>query len=399
MDNSNQPLKGIRVVDLTEALAGPYCGMLLGDFGADVIKVERPGRGDQARGYGPPFVEGESAYFLSLNRNKRSITVNLATPAGQEVMHRLLSGADVFLLNMPRQSSWDKYGFDYDSVAAENPGIIYGAISGYGHTGPRAGAPGYDVIAQAESGTMSLTGEPDGEPMRFPTPMADMTTALYATIGVLAALQAREKSGRGQLLDISLLESQVSWLTNLVPAYFLTGKPQTRIGNAHPMLVPYRLYKARDKAFNLGVGTDTLWRRLCQAIDRPDLEADERFTTNADRVRNRGHLEPILDDHFALHDAQYWLERLREARIPCGPVNSLPEILSDDHFRQRGGVVDIDHPVVSGLQTLANPIRFSETKPQYDRHPPLLGEHTSEVLAELGYTNAEITALKEGGAV
>jgi len=399
MDSSNQPLIGIRVVDLTEALAGPYCGMLLGDFGADVIKVERPGRGDQARGYGPPFIEGESAYFLSLNRNKRSITVNLATPAGQEVMHQLLSSADVFLLNMPRQSSWEKYGFDYDSVAAENPGIIYGAISGYGHSGPRAGAPGYDVIAQAESGTMSLTGEPDGEPMRFPTPMADMTTALYATIGVLAALQAREKSGRGQLLDISLLESQVSWLTNLVPAYFLTGQPQPRIGNAHPMLVPYRLYKARDKAFNLGVGPDSLWLRLCQAIDRPDLAVDERFTTNADRVRNRQQLEPILDDQFAQHEAQYWLEKLREARIPCGPVNSLSEILSDDHFRQRGGVVDIDHPVVSGLQTLANPIHFSETQPRYDRHPPLLGEHTSEILAELGYTPAEIEILKKDAAV
>jgi formyl-CoA transferase/CoA:oxalate CoA-transferase len=246
---------------------------------------------------------------------------------------------------------------------------------------------------------MSLTGEPEGEPMRFPTPMADMTTALYATIGILAALQAREKSGRGQLLDISLLESQASWLTNLVPAYLLTGKPQPRIGNAHPMLVPYRLYKARDKAFNIGVGTDSLWQRFCQAIDRPDLAADERFKTNADRVRNRQELEPILDAHFAGQDARYWLERLRGSRIPCGPVNTLPEILANDHFIQRGGVVEVDHPLVSGLRNLANPIHFSETKPRYDRHPPLLGEHTEEILGELGYDAAEITTLQEDGAV
>lgn len=399
MDETKLPLAGMQVVDLTEALAGPYCGMLLGDFGADVIKVERPGRGDQARGYGPPFVEGESAYFLSLNRNKRSITLNLVDPAGQQVMRRLLTRADIFLLNMPRQSSWKKYGFDYESIAVINPGIIYGAISGYGHSGPRAGAPGYDVIAQAESGTMSLTGEPDGEPMRFPTPMADMTTALYATIGILAALQARENSGKGQLLDISLLESQVSWLTNLVPAYFLTGKPQPRIGNAHPMLVPYRLYQASDKAFNIGVGTDSLWQKFCRAIERPDLTSDGRFTTNADRVRNRQELEPILDAHFAQHEAQHWLERLREARVPCGPVNTLPEILSDDHFRRRGGVIAIDHPLVDGLQTLANPVHFSETKPRYARHPPLLGEHTDEILAELEYAAAEIDALRKNGTV
>jgi crotonobetainyl-CoA:carnitine CoA-transferase CaiB-like acyl-CoA transferase len=392
-------LEGIKVIDLTEALAGPYCGMMLGDLGADVVKVERPGRGDQARGYGPPFVEGESAYFMSLNRNKQSLTLNLTSVEGQGIMRRLLTGADVFLLNMPRQSSWKKYGFDYETVSAINPGIIYAAISGYGHSGPRAGAPGYDVIAQAESGTMSLTGEPEGEPMRFPTPMADMTTALHATIGVLAALQARERSGRGQMLDLSLLESQVSWLTNLVPAYFLTGRPQARIGNAHPMLVPYRLYQARDKAFNIGVGTDSLWQRFCQALDLPDLAADERFRRNADRVRNREELEPLLDAHFAQHEAGYWLERLRDARIPCGQVNSLPEILDDAHFLHRGGVVEIDHPLVSGLKVLANPLHFSETPPLYERHPPLLGEHTDEILDSLGYNEEDIVDFRAVGAV
>lgn len=399
MSEQIQPLAGKRIIDLTEAMAGPICGMLLGDMGADVIKVERPGRGDQARGYGPPFVEGESAYFMSLNRNKRSLTLNLATDAGQEIMQRLLHRADVFLLNMPRQSSWKKYGFDYEVVSAKNPGIIYAAISGYGHTGPRANAPGYDVIAQAEAGTMSLTGEPDGEPMRFPTPMADMTTGLYATIGILAALQAREQTGRGQLLDLSLLESQASWLTNQVPAYYLTGTPPARIGNAHPMLVPYRLYRARDRAFNVGVGTEPLWQRFCSAIDLPDLVEDPRFTTNADRVRNRDELEPILDAHFAQRDADDWLGRLRAARIPCGPVNTLPDILSDEHFLARGGVVEIPHPLVGSFKTLANPIHFSETPPRYHRHPPLLGEHTDELLAELDYDPDAIAGFRQAGAV
>lgn len=399
MSETMQPLAGIHVVDLTEALAGPVCSMLLGDLGADVVKVERPGRGDQARGYGPPFVEGESAYFMSLNRNKRSLTLNLVTESGQEIMQRLLLRADVFLLNMPQQASWEKYGFAYEAVAAKNPGIIYAAISGYGHTGPRAGDPGYDVIAQAESGTMSLTGEPDGSPMRFPTPMADMTTGLYATIGILAALQARQRSGQGQLLDLSLLESQVSWLTNLVPAYYLTGRPPERIGNAHPMLVPYRLYQARDKAINVGVGTDSLWQRFCQAIDRPDLAEDPRFDTNGDRVRNRKDLEPILEAHFAQQDADHWLEKLRSVRVPCGQVNGLSDILSDKQFLARGGMVELSHPLVGHFQTLANPIHFSATPVTYRQHPPLLGEHTDEILTELGYTPGDITSLQEAGAV
>lgn len=399
MTESVKSLGNVRVVDLTEALAGPVCGMMLGDLGADVVKVERPGRGDQARGYGPPFVEGESAYFVSLNRNKRSLTLDLTTKIGQEIMERLLLQADVFLLNMPRQSSWQKYGFDYETIAARNPEIIYAAISGYGHTGPRAGQPGYDVIAQAEAGTMSLTGEPAGPPMRFPTPMADMATGLYATIGVLAALQARSQTGRGQLLDISLLESQASWLVNLVPAYFLTGNPPDRLGNGHPMLVPYRLYQARDRAFIIGVGTDSLWQRFCQAIDRPDLATDPRFMTNGDRVSNRELLEPFLDEHFVKQDAAYWITRLQDARIPSGQVNSLPDILADDHFLARQAVAEVDHPAIGQLKMLANPIHFSETQPVYDRHPPLLGEHNEEVLAELGYSPAEIEDIQTAGGV
>lgn len=399
MSQSDSPLHGIFTVDLTEALAGPFCGMMLGDLGADVVKIERPGRGDQARGYGPPFISGESAYFLSLNRNKRSLSLNLATEDGQGIMQRLLARADILLLNMPRQSSWKKYGFDFETVSGRNPGIIYAAISGYGHTGPRAGEPGYDVIAQAESGTMSLTGEPKGEPMRFPTPMADMTTGLYAVIGVLAALRARDRTGRGQLLDLSLVESQASWLTNLVPAFLLTGQPPARIGNAHPMLVPYRLYQARDRAFNVGVGTDTLWKRFCRAIGLPELIDDPRFAINADRVSNREQLEPILDDHFAHRNAADWLARLQAERIPCGPVNTLPDILSDEHFLERKGLIKMDHPTVGTFEMLSNPLHFSDTPPVYDRHPPLLGEHSDEILRELGFSTNDIRGMRTAGAV
>ena len=390
MSESNRSLSGIQVVDLTEALAGPICGILLGDLGAEVVKVERPGTGDQARSYGPPFVAGESAYFMSLNRNKRSLVLDLRTSSGQEVMQRLLARADVFLLNMPRRASWKKYGFDYETVSGNNPGIIYAAVSGYGHSGPRAGEPGYDVIAQAESGTMSLTGEPGGAPMRFPTPLADMTTGLYATIGVLAALQARAKTGKGQLLDLSLLESQASWLTTLVPASLLTGQSPARIGNAHPMLVPYRLYQARDRAINIGVGTNSLWKRFCAAIDRIELVDDPRFQNNADRVRNRDQLEPILDELFLQMDADEWLEKLRAERIPCGAVNSLPDLLEDAHFLARNGLVEMEHPTVGAFQMLSNPIHFSETPPVYERHPPLMGEHNEEILKELGYSAEEM---------
>ena len=393
MSESNQSLRGINVIDLTEAMAGPVCGMLLGDLGADVIKVERPGKGDQSRGFGPPFVAGESAYFMSLNRNKRSLVLDLSARTGQEVMQRLLARADVFLLNMPRQASWKKYGFDYETVAKKNPGIIYAAVSGYGHTGSRAGEPGYDVIAQAESGTMSLTGDPGGDPMRFPTPMADMTTGLYSTIGVLAALRARDRSGRGQLLDLSLLECQVAWLTHLVPAFHITGEPPARIGNAHPMLVPYRLYQARDRAINIGVGTDALWRRFCRAIDRDDIVDDPRFCTNADRVLNRDQLEPILDALFTRRDADEWLDKLRAERIPCGAVNTLPDLLSNVHFLERNGLVEMDHPTVGSIKMLANPIHFSETPPVYERHPPLIGEHNEEILRELGYSDNEVKGM------
>ena len=390
-------LEGITVIDFTQALAGPYCTMLLGDLGADVIKIERPGVGDQSRGWGPPFLEGESAYFLSCNRNKRSLTLNVATDEGQRIMHCLLESADVFINNLPRQSSLDKYGLDAITWRQRNPRLIHCSITGFGRTGPYANRGGYDVLAQAMSGTMALTGEPEGEPTRFPTAIADITAGIYALTGILGALLVRERTGEGQALDIALLDSQITWLSYVAANYFATGERPPRLGNLHPTIVPYQPFRARDKFFIVGVGSERLWQRFCQAIDRLDLAKDDRFSTNADRVRNRSLLEPILDDYFVKRDAAEWLNRLRAARIPCGPVNSLPDILSDKHFLSRGGVLEMDHPLVAGLKMLANPIHFSNTAPTYERHPPLLGEHSDQILGEVGFTKDEIREFRASG--
>ncbi|MGC8836840.1 MAG: CaiB/BaiF CoA transferase family protein, partial [Anaerolineae bacterium] len=277
-------LAGLRVVDLTQALAGPFCTMILGDLGADVIKVERPGEGDQSRGWGPPFLQGESAYYLSTNRNKRSLTLDLDKPAGQEVMARLLEGADVFLTNIPRWDSLRKRGLDYETVHARWPRLIYCIISGFGMTGPYAGRSGYDLVAQAMSGTMALTGEPEGEPQRFPSALADMTAGLYAVIGILAALEARRRTGEGQLIDISLLEGQIAWLTNIVGTYFATGQDLPRLGNVHPNITPYQPFPARDGYFILAVGTERLWHKLCEVLGIEEtVGRDPRFATNPDR--------------------------------------------------------------------------------------------------------------------
>ena len=389
------PLDGIKVIDQTQALAGPYCSMILGDLGADVIKIERPGVGDQSRTWGPPFLEDESTYYLAVNRNKRSLALNFARPDGQEIMHRLLDEADIFLTNLPRIASLQKYKIDFDTLHSRNQGLIYAAISGYGHSGPRAGQPGYDIIAQGESGTMALTGDPSGGPTRFPTPIADMTTGLFALVGLLSALHVRHQSGQGQFVDVSLLESQMTWLENYAGEYFTNSEEPPKRGNSHPQVVPYEPMQGGDgEWFILGVGSDNIWHKFCDLANLQRLRDDPRFYTNAERVRNREELLPLLQEVVQHRPAHEWLERLTAAGIPCGPIRNVSEALTDPHVAARGFIVELEHPLLGMLKSLATPIHLSQTGLSYRRYPPRLGEHSAEILAEIGYSSSQIEAFR-----
>jgi crotonobetainyl-CoA:carnitine CoA-transferase CaiB-like acyl-CoA transferase len=378
-------LDGIRVVELTEALAGPYCAMLLGDLGADVIKVERPGIGDQSRTWGPPFVGSESAYFLATNRNKRSIVLNYDDPKDMETLHRLLARADVFISNQPSLASLQRRGIDPATLRARHPRLIYCAISGYGFTGPKVGQPGYDILAQAQAGVMSFTGEPDGGPMRFPIAIADMTTGMYAAMGILAALFARERTGQGDFLDLALFDSQLTWLANVGSSYLNAGVSPERWGNAHPNIVPYQLFRGADQRhFVVAVGTTDLWRRLLAVLDLEQLSTDSRFATNPDRIRHRDQLIPLLQQCFDSLPSSAWLDRLAKADIPAAAIQTVGEALRDPQTLSRGLVVEIQHPALQTARSIANPIR-SEAQPiLYRLPPPTLGEHTRQILEELG---------------
>jgi len=393
-------LDDILIVDLTQALAGPYCTMLLGDMGAEVIKIEQPGTGDQSRGWGPPFVRGESTYFLSVNRNKKSLTLNLKSDEGREILHRLIVRADVFIHNMPRQSSQRKTGVDAETLMRLNPRLIYVSISGYGTTGPYAERPGYDLIAQGESGLMSITGDPEGEPMRYPIPLADMTTGVYAALGVVGALLNRRRTGQGQVLDLSLLESQTAWLAILASAYLNAGKEPQRLGNLHPNIVPYQVFRAKDKYIIVAVGTQRLWERFCQAVGLADtVMNDPRFATNADRLAHRQELVELLQNILSEKEADYWLEALRQAQIPSGPINSVPEALTHPQLLERGFIVELEHPLAGLVKSLGNPIHFSHTPVSYRLPPPTLGEHNEPILRELGFTSEEIHHFSETGVI
>ncbi len=385
--NSNSPLRHLHVVEMTEALAGPYCSMLLGDLGADVIKVERPGQGDQSRGWGPPFLQGESAYYLSVNRNKRSLQLDIKDPREQELLLEILSTADVFVTNIPRMASLERAGIDPDSVRRRNPRLVYAAISGYGHTGPKAGRGGYDLIAQGEAGLMAITGDASSAPIRFPTPMADITAGIYTVIGILAALYARDEpisgTGRGQFVDVSLVDAQTTWLANLAGSYFATGERPRPLGNIHPTITPYQPLRARDKMLIVAVGTERLWRRFCEILEfERTIMTDPRFATNADRNTNREHLIPLIEVKMATADAAEWVERLVDSGIPAGPINLPDDTLTDEQILARGMVVELEHPLIGLVKSLGNPIHLSETGPSYRRYPPSLGEHNDEIRAE-----------------
>lgn len=394
-----QILDNIKVVDLTQALAGPYCTMMLGDLGADVIKIEQPGQGDQSRGWGPPFVKGESTYFLSINRNKRSLTLNIKSEPGREILHKLIAGADVFVCNIPKESSRQRAGVDATTLQAINPGLIYCLISGYGSDGPYGERPGYDVIAQGEAGLMSVTGEPEGEPMRYPIPIADITTGMYATMGIMGALMTRQKTGRGQALDMTLLESQSAWLTILASGLMNGGQEPERLGNVHPNIVPYQVFKAKDKFFIIAVGTERLWAIFCDTLALEHLKNDPRFATNPNRNQNRSALISILEELFATQPADYWIDKLRETGIPIGPINTIAETLAHPQHQARNFIVELEHLVAGTVKSMGNPIRLSDTPPGYRLAPPTLGQHTTEILTQLGYPTETIAALRQQNVV
>ena len=388
-------LNSIRVVELTEALAGPYCAMLLGDFGADVIKVERPGTGDQSRSWGPPFVGSESAYFLAANRNKKSITLNYDHARGAEALQRLLASADIFISNQPSLASLNKRGLDPAFLCAKNPRLIYCGISGYGFSGPKAGKPGYDILAQAEAGVMSFTGEPGGGPLRYPIAIADMTCGMYAAMGILAALFAREKTGRGQFIDMALFDSQLTWLANAGSSFLNAGVSPSRWGNAHPNIVPYEAYRGNDeKYFVVGIGTDALWKKFLQVMNiESEIGTDERFKTNARRITNREILVPLLQKIIQKKPAAAWLEKFAAVEIPAAPINTIAEAFQDVQTSERGLIVQLEHPSIGSAKSIANPIRFSNTPVSYRLPPPLLGEHTGEILQSLGYSTDDVRAM------
>lgn len=384
-------LDDVYVVELSEALAGPYCAMLLGDLGADVIKIERPGVGDQSRGWGPPFIGSESAYFLGANRNKRSVVLNYDHPMGSEALQKLIAASDIFICNRPSLDSLRQRGIDAETLCEKHRRLIYCSITGYGFTGPKAGRRGYDILAQAEAGVMSFTGEPGGGPMRYPIAIADMTCGMYSAMGILAALYAREKTGRGQFLDMALIDSQLTWLANVGSSYLNAKASPTRWGNAHPSIVPYEVFRGADgRSFVVGVGTEPLWKNFLPMMGMEDtVGQDERFRTNALRTKNRAELIPILQMKFDEKPANEWLDAFAAAKIPAAPINSVEQAVNDAQTQARGMIVQLDHPALGVARSIGNPIKFSRTPVSYRLPPPLLGEHTGEVLRSLGYPEEE----------
>lgn len=394
------PLAGLRVIDQTQALAGPYCTMMLGDLGADVIKIERPGIGDQSRQWGPPYIGDQSTYYLSVNRNKRSIALNIASQRGQEILHRLIDSADIFMTNLATRASLAKYKIDYPTLSSRNPQLIYASISGYGRKGPRADQPGYDLVAQAESGTMSLTGEPDGAPMRFLSPMADMTCGLFTLIGIQSALRVREDTGRGQFIDQSLQEGQLTWLENYAGEYFATQKVPMRMGNRHPQIAPYEAVQGSDGDwFILGVGSDNVWRSFCSTIGKSEWAEDAKFAKNADRVANYDLTMKMVREIVSKRPTSEWLPLLRAGGVPAGRINNIEEAFSDENVQARDMVITLEHPNLGELKSIATPIKLEETPLVYHRHPPELGENTREILNELNIRNTDIEELYREGTV
>ncbi len=402
MPTRSAPLDGIRVLDLTRVLAGPWCTQNLADLGADVIKIERPGAGDDTRGWGPPYLKdeagqptSEAAYYLSANRNKRSVAVDIATPQGAALVRKMAERSDILVENF-KVGGLKKYGLDHESLRAAHPGLIYCSITGFGQTGPYASRPGYDFMIQGMGGLMSITGErddmPGGGPQKAGVAVADLMTGMYATTGILAALHERHRSGLGQHIDMALLDCQVAMLANQNLNYLTSGAAPRRAGNAHQNLVPYQVFAARDGHLIVAVGNDSQFRAYCQVIGMPELAQDARFVSNPGRVVNREVLVPILVERMRDGLRDDWLQSLERAGVPAGPINTIEQVYEDPQVLARGLRRELPHPLAGSVPVAGSPLRLSDTPVQYRRAPPLLGEHTLEVLREMGLSDAEIDA-------
>ena len=392
------PLAGLRVVDLTRALAGPFCSQMLGDMGAEIVKVEQPGVGDNARGWGPPFQGGESSYFLSVNRNKRSIALNLRDARGAEVLRRLVAASDVLLENFV-PGTLDRLGFSYEACRALRPDVVYCSISGFGQVGPERERAAYDQILQGLGGIMSMTGPIGGEPMRVGIAIADIMAGMFAAYAVQVALYHRARTGEGQRVDTSLLEGQLAMMTYQAGRYFATAEAPATSGNLHPTIVPYGLYRAADAFFNLAVGTEDLWRRFCTAMGRDDLRADARFASNPQRLAHRDELNAELAALFAQYPVAEIQSRMDDAGVPCGAVRDLHGVFTDAQTEAIGIVRQIDHPTAGAIKVVGPPYHLSATPPEVRLPPPRLGQHTDEILRAAGYDEAAIVALREASVV
>jgi len=398
-NQNNSPLNDIKVLDVSRILAGPSCTQLLGDYGADIVKVERPGTGDDTRKWGPPYVTDEagkesteSAYYLSANRNKRSITIDMSKPEGQELVRKLAVESDIFIENF-KVGGAKKLGIDYDTLKAINPRLIYCSITGFGQTGPYAPRPGYDFMIQSMGGIMSLTGPTDGDPFKVGVGIADLMCGMYACSAILSAMHHREKSGKGQYIDVALFDSQIAWLVNSAQNYLTSGKEPQRYGNGHPSIVPYEIFPSSDGHFALAVGNDGQFKALCRVIGHPEIAEDEKYSTNRHRVHNRKQLISILRKILVEQTTDHWLEKCEANGIPSSPVNSVKQVFDDPQVAARDMKISMPHPDAGGLDIdlIGNPVKFSETPVSYRRAPPKMGQHTDEILQEvLGLSEIEI---------
>lgn len=391
-------LHGVKVLDLTRVLAGPYCTMILGDLGADIIKVEAPGGSDDTRAWGPPYTGGESAYYLCANRNKRAITLDLKSDQGKAILRKLINQSDVIIENF-KHGTMEKFGFSYEQLKEINPQIVHCSITGFGHNGPYKDLAGYDFIIQAMSGLMSITGSEDSGPMKVGVAISDIFTGLYAAIGIQAALLERTNSGLGQSIDISLFDSQISALANVASNYLISNIVPKRLGNEHPNIVPYQPFPTLDGSIAVAVGNDRQFGKFSTIIGLPDLSSNEKFATNPRRLENRKELTEIISKQLIERETNYWVERLREVGIPAGPINSISEMFNDPHVIDREIVKEVAHPTAGSIKLVGSPLNLSRTPTEIQRHPPLAGEHTNDVLKELGFSDSEINELKENNYI